>query len=404
MTISLPSLQDHALFDDTHDAIRSNARRFVTKHIQPNIDTWEEQGCLPRWLFREAAQAGFSGLGYPETYGGSGGDILHKIVWVEELMMAGSGGLVASLCSLDIGLPPIIRFAGEDVKNRLVPQVLSGEKIAALAITEPGGGSDVASITTTATPVSIDGTPYYRVNGIKSFITSGTQADIFTVAVRTGTEGHQGISLLVIERDTKGFSSGPALNKMGWRCSDTAELFFDDCLVPACNLIGRENQGFKLIGANFQNERLNLAIMANMTSFLALQSSLAYVHSRSAFGGKLADKQVIQHRLADMATRYYASREFTYHCANRLCLGNTLVKEISMAKNMATDVCEQVTHDAVQLFGGNGYMTGSLVERLYRDGRLLSIGGGTREIMNEIIFKHLVKEDLAEHDTFTRTY
>ena len=399
MTTNFLPPPTHSLFDDTHELLRTHAKRFVNKHVVPNIDTWESDGCLPRWLFVEAAKAGFLGLGYPESLGGSGGDLVHKIVWLEELMLAGSGGLVASLCSVDIGLPPIIKFANEAVKAKLAPAILSGDKIAALAITEPGGGSDVAAIKTRATLTSVNGEPYYRINGSKTFITSGTQADVFTVAVRTGDGGHHGVSLLVVERQTSGFSSGPPLNKMGWRCSDTAELFFDDCLVPAANLIGIENQGFKIIGSNFQAERLNLAVMANMTSYLALQSSLSYAHQRSAFGSKLADKQVIQHRLADMATRFYASREFTYQCAKRLSKGESLIKEISMAKNMATDVCEQITHDAVQMFGGSGYMTGTLVERLYRDGRLLSIGGGTREIMNEIIFKHLVKEDLAESAT-----
>lgn len=377
-------------FGDTHNQIRQSAQKFVSQEILPYIDDWEEQEEFPRELYNKAGAAGFLGIGYPEELGGSGGDIFQKVVFIEELMRAGSGGLAASLGSLDIGLPPLVKFGSDELKRRIVPSVLSGEKIYALAITEPGAGSDVASIRTRAERVQHDdGKEYYKVNGSKIFITSGIRADYYTVAVRTGGEGYQGVSLLMIEKGTPGFSTGRKLKKMGWWCSDTAELFFEDCLVPVENLIGAENQGFAMITSNFQMERLTLAVVANMTSELALNACLDYVKQRQAFGKPLANFQTIRHKLADMASQLEASREFSYRCAARIDAGDIIFKEISMAKNIATDTSDKITYDAVQIFGGMGYMRESLVERLYRDNRILSIGGGTREIMNEIIAKQM---------------
>jgi len=255
----------------------------------------------------------------------------------------------------------------------------------ALAITEPGGGSDVANLQTRAVR---DG-DCYRVNGSKTFITSGIRADFYTVAVRTGEPGFAGISLLLIEKGTPGFSVGRQLKKMGWWASDTAELFFEDCRVPMANLIGAENMGFACIMGNFQNERLALALMANMTSQLALEQSLGWARQREAFGKPIGKLQVLKHRLAEMATQLEVSREFTYRQAAKMAAGQSVIKEISMAKNFATDTADRITYDAVQILGGSGYMRDSLVERLYRDNRILSIGGGTREVMNEIIAKQM---------------
>ncbi len=372
-------------FEESHEMLRRSARQFVEREIQPHIDDWEEAGSFPRELYASAGEAGLLGVGYPEEYGGSGGDVLHGVVVSEELMRAGSGGLAASLGSHGIGLPPVVKFGSEELKARIVPAVLRGEKIACLAITEPGGGSDVAGLKTRAVRDGDD----YILNGSKTFITSGIRADFYTVAVRTGGEGFGGISLLLVERDRPGFSRGKPLKKMGWLASDTAELFFEDCRVPASNLIGKENQGFQVIMSNFQSERLMLAIMANMTSELALQESLRYVRERQAFGRKLHGFQVTRHKLADMATRLEATRAFTYQVAERINKGEYCVKEISMAKNFATDVSDALTYEAVQIHGGMGYMREAMVERLYRDNRILSIGGGTREIMNEIISKQL---------------
>ncbi|EPG8259417.1 acyl-CoA dehydrogenase family protein [Pseudomonas aeruginosa] len=373
-------------FDESHQLIRDSVRRFVEREVLPYIDEWEEAEEFPRELYLKAGAAGILGIGYPEAYGGScEGDLFAKVAASEELMRCGSGGLVAGLGSLDIGLPPVVKWARPEVRERVVPAVLRGEKIMALAVTEPSGGSDVANLKTRAVR---DG-DHYRVSGSKTFITSGVRADYYTVAVRTGGEGFAGISLLLVEKGTAGFSVGRKLKKMGWWASDTAELFFDDCRVPAENLIGVENAGFACIMANFQSERLALAVMANMTAQLALEESLRWAREREAFGKPIGKFQVLRHRLAEMATQLEVSWEFTYRQAAKMAAGKSVIKEISMAKNFATDVADRLTYDAVQVLGGMGYMRESLVERLYRDNRILSIGGGSREIMNEIIGKQM---------------
>ncbi|WP_073671590.1 acyl-CoA dehydrogenase family protein [Pseudomonas aeruginosa] len=373
-------------FDESHQLIRDSVRRFVEREVLPYIDEWEEAEEFPRELYLKAGAAGILGIGYPEAYGGScEGDLFAKVAASEELMRCGSGGLVAGLGSLDIGLPPVVKWARPEVRERVVPAVLRGEKIMALAVTEPSGGSDVANLKTRAVR---DG-DHYRVSGSKTFITSGVRADYYTVAVRTGGEGFAGISLLLVEKGTAGFSVGRKLKKMGWWASDTAELFFDDCRVPAENLIGVENAGFACIMANFQSERLALAVMANMTAQLALEESLRWAREREAFGKPIGKFQVLRHRLAEMATQLEVSREFTYRQAAKMAAGKSVIKEISMAKNFATDVADRLTYDTVQVLGGMGYMRESLVERLYRDNRILSIGGGSREIMNEIIGKQM---------------
>ncbi|AJF49010.1 TPA: acyl-CoA dehydrogenase family protein [Pseudomonas aeruginosa] len=373
-------------FDESHQLIRDSVRRFVEREVLPYIDEWEEAEEFPRELYLKAGAAGILGIGYPEAYGGScEGDLFAKVAASEELMRCGSGGLVAGLGSLDIGLPPVVKWARPEVRERVVPAVLRGEKIMALAVTEPSGGSDVANLKTRAVR---DG-DHYRVSGSKTFITSGVRADYYTVAVRTGGEGFAGISLLLVEKGTAGFSVGRKLKKMGWWASDTAELFFDDCRVPAENLIGVENAGFACIMANFQSERLALAVMANMTAQLALEESLRWAREREAFGKPIGKFQLLRHRLAEMATQLEVSREFTYRQAAKMAAGKSVIKEISMAKNFATDVADRLTYDAVQVLGGMGYMRESLVERLYRDNRILSIGGGSREIMNEIIGKQM---------------
>ena len=370
-------------FGKAHDLVRKSVRDFVKKEILPFVDEWEEAGEFPRELYAKAADVGILGIGYPEAVGGTPGDIFFKVAASEELLRSGSGGLAASLGSLDIAIPPIVRHGTDEQKKRFVEPVLAGERIAALGITEPGGGSDVANLATTAVR---DG-EHFVVNGSKTFITSGCRADQVTCAVRTGSEGAHGISFLVIEKGTPGFSVSRELKKTGWWASDTAELFFDNCRVPVENLIGEENKGFYLIMENFQSERLTLAVMANMTAQLALEEAMAYAKKRQAFGKPLAGFQVTRHKLADMATVVEASREFTYRVAACIDAGMDQIKEVSMAKNFACSVSDKVTYDAVQIFGGYGYMRGYLVERLYRDNRILSIGGGTTEIMKEIISK-----------------
>ncbi|MFH0788796.1 MAG: acyl-CoA dehydrogenase family protein [Pseudomonadota bacterium] len=373
-------------FGETHHLVRQTVRKFVDREIKPFVKDWEEQGAFPRELYQKAGEAGILGIGYPETYGGTEGDIFLKVAAAEEIVRCGSGGVAAGLGSLDIGLPPILRSGEEALKERLIPPILKGEKICALAITEPDAGSDVGGIKTKAVR---EGT-HYRVNGRKTFITSGARADVLTCAVRTGGPGPHGLSLLVIESRTPGFSVSHVLKKMGWWASDTAELLFEDCLVPAENLLGEENQGFYGIMANFQHERLQLALMANTTAQLAYEESLKYIKQREAFGRRLEGFQVIRHKLADMATLIEASREFTYRTAAKIEAGLNPIKEISMAKNFSCQVSDQVTHEAVQIHGGYGVMREYLVERLYRDNRILSIGGGTQEIMKEIISKMIL--------------
>jgi len=372
-------------FGETQNIVRNSVRRFVDQHILPHINDWEESAGFPRELYKLAGDAGILGIGHSEQDGGSGGDIFCKIAASEELMRSSSGGLVASLGSIDIGLPPIAKWGSQDLKDEILPQVIAGEKIIALAITEPGGGSDVANIKTSAK----DCGDYYLVNGSKTFITSGTRADYYTVAVRTGGEGFGGISLLMIPRSTDGFTQGANLKKTGWWASDTAELFFDNCKVPKANLIGAENSGFIAIMSNFEMERLSLCVMANMTSEIALDEAMTYVKQRKAFDRPISKFQITRHKLAEMATQLEASKTFTYALAQAMQEGKPVLKEIAMSKNLATSTSDRITYDAVQLFGGMGFMRESKVERLARDNRILSIGGGTYEIMNEVISKQM---------------
>ncbi len=370
-------------FGKEHDLVRKSVRELVQKEILPNIDEWEEKATFPKKLYKMAGELGLLGVGYPEELGGTPGDIFLKIVVGEELMRSTSGGLVAGLGSIDIAIPPIIRKGTEEQKERFVRPVIAGDRIAALGITEPGGGSDVANLKTTAVKKG----DHYLVNGSKTFITSGVRADQITCAVRTGSENAHGISLLVIESGTPGYSTSPPMKKTGWWASDTAELYFDNLKVPVSNLIGEENQGFYYIMENFQSERLQLCIMANMTARIALEQAMKYATEREAFGKPLSGFQVTRHKLAEMATQVEVSQEFTYRVAAKMNAGINQIKEISMAKNFACQVSDRVTFDAVQIFGGAGYVRESVVERLYRDNRILSIGGGTTEIMKEIISK-----------------
>ena len=373
-------------FGETHNMVRQTVKKFVEREINPFVDEWEEQGGFPRELYHKAGDAGILGIGYPEAYGGSAGDIFVKIAVSEELMRCGSAGVAAGLGSLDISIPPILALGTEEQKQRFVPPVLKGDKISALGVTEPNAGSDVANIRTKA----VRRNDHYVVNGSKMFITSGARANQLTCAVRTGEEGHKGISFLVIESDTPGYSVSEKLKKMGWWASDTAQIFFDDCKVPVESLLGEEGLGFYGIMQNFQSERLQLSVMANMTAQMALEESLKYSREREAFGRPLSGFQVTRHKLVDMATLVEASREFVYRVAAKIDAGMDQVKEISMAKNFACEVSNKVTYEAVQIHGGFGYMREYLVERLYRDNRILSIGGGTQEIMKEIISKFIL--------------
>ncbi|MBI3724332.1 acyl-CoA dehydrogenase family protein [bacterium] len=372
-------------FDDTHASFREVARRFAREEIAPHAYQWEEAGSFDRELYRKAAAAGVLGAAFPEDLGGGGGDIFHAIVVGEELPRGGSTGVAVGLGSLAIALPPILALGTEEQKRRFVPPVLSGEKIAALAITEPGAGSDVASLTTRA---ARDGDSYV-LSGSKTFITSGVRADLVTVLARTGEDPHGGLTFFVVERGTPGFTVSRALEKTGWWASDTAELSFDSVRLPLENRLGDEGSGFLALMKNFVGERLMLAVNGHALAEICFEEALAYSRKRHAFGRPIAGFQVTRHKLADMATKIATAKALTYACADRVRRGEPATFEAAMAKNHAALVARDVTWEAVQILGGMGYMRESVVERLSRDARLLPIGGGTQEIMREIIAKGL---------------
>jgi acyl-CoA dehydrogenase len=361
-------------------------RRFVEREVVPGLTDWERAGEVPRALHESAGAAGLLGIGYAEAVGGSGGDLLDVVVLTEELIQAGgSSGLIAALLTHGIAVPHMVASADPGLIERFVRPTLAGQRIGALAVTEPDGGSDVAALRTTARR---DGDSYL-VTGTKTFITSGARADFVTTAVRTGGAGHTGVSLLVIERGTPGFTVVRRLQKLGWHCSDTAELSFVDCPVPAANLIGTEGTGFVQIMRQFQNERLSLAVQAYATAARCLELTMSWVRQRTAFGQTLAHRQIVRHRLAEMARLTDVARTYTRAVAVRLANGEDVVTEVSMAKNTAVAACAEVVDGAVQLHGGFGYLRDAEVERHYRDSRIFGIGGGTTEIMNEIIADRL---------------
>jgi acyl-CoA dehydrogenase len=369
---------------EEHETLRRSIRAFAERAIAPHASEWEEAGEFPRELYAQCADAGLLGLGYPESLGGAGGDLTHVLVAAEEMVLAGkSVGTTVGIGSHGIALPPILAMGTDAQKQRWIEPVLKGRMISALAITEPGGGSDVASLRTRAVR---DG-GHYIVNGSKTFITSGARADFVTCAVRTGEPGHGGVSLMVIERGAPGFTVSRKLDKMGWWASDTAELSFEDCRVPAENLLGEEGSGFLAIMMNFANERILLASQCVAIAELALRETQRYTKERTAFGKTLAGFQVTRHKLAEMATRIAAGRSIVHETTVRHLRGENVASLAAMAKNTCTDLCSFVCDQAVQLHGGYGYMREYVVERLYRDARLYPIGGGTREIMNEIIAK-----------------
>lgn len=367
-----------------HEAFRDSVRRFVAREIEPHADAWDEAGEFPRELYARAAEIGLLGMGFPEQYGGVATDRFHAIIATQELTRCGAGGICASLMSHTIGAPPIAKLGSERLKARVLPGVLSGEKISALAITEPSGGSDVANLRTTARR---DGDGYV-VRGEKTFITSGMRADFYTVAVRTGGPGMGGISLILIERDRPGFTRTP-LKKMGWWASDTATLHFDDCRVPAENLIGAENAGFIGIMMNFNDERLGLAASSIGFAQVCLDEAIAYAGQRETFGKPLTRHQVIRHKLVDMAQKIHASQAMLELLAWRLDRGEHPIAELCMLKNQATQTLAFCASEAVQIFGGAGFMRGAKVERIYREVKVNAIGGGAEEIMKDLASRQM---------------
>jgi acyl-CoA dehydrogenase len=372
-------------FDESHAVFRDACRRFAAEAIAPFATEWEEAGAFPRELYAQAAAAGVLAPTWPEAYGGGGGDVFHGVVAGEALQRGGCTGAVIGLGSLGIALPPILHLGSEAQRQRFLPPVLRGEKIAALAVTEPGTGSDVAGVRTRAVR---DGESYV-LDGAKTFITSGVRADLVTVLARTGPDPHQGLSFFVVERGMPGFTVSRALKKTGWWASDTAELAFESVRVPVENRIGPEGSGFIALMKNFENERLMLAVNGHALAELALEEALAYARQREAFGRTIGRFQAIRHKLADMQTLVNSSKALTYACAEQMRRGEPAMLEVAQAKNHAAEVAREVCWEAVQIFGGMGYMRETLVERLARDARLLPIGGGTSEIMRELIARGL---------------
>jgi acyl-CoA dehydrogenase len=369
-----------------HEAWRKSLRSFVDAEIAPHINTWDEAGAFPRDLHQKAAAMGLIGLGFPEELGGvkDGIDVFHSIIASEELSRAGSGGLVAGLMTHGIGLPPIIALGSDALKQRIAPPVLAGEKLIALCITEPGGGSDVANLKTKATRKG----DHYIVNGEKTFITTGCRADYLTVAVRTGTDGAGGISFLLIEADRPGITR-TRLAKMGWWMSDTASIHFDDVEVPAENLIGQENAGFAGIVTNFNHERLTMAAQAIAFSRVCIEDAAAWAQERQTFGKPLARHQVIRHKFSEMVRMVNASTAYLDNCAWQVQNGAAPIAELSLLKVQATRCMEFCAREAMQILGGAGFMRGQRIERIYREVRVMAIGGGSEEIMNDLAARQM---------------
>jgi acyl-CoA dehydrogenase len=370
-----------SFFSLEQEALRASARELVRREVLPHLQEWEDTGQVPRSLHRTAAKQGLLGLGIPEQRGGSGGTFLDALAVTEAMAEAGaSSGLLAALFTSGIALPHIVAAGTDDLVDRFVRPTLAGETIGALAITETGAGSDVANLRTSAVREG----PHCVVNGAKTFITSGVRADFVTAAVRTGGPGHAGISLLVVEASTPGFEVTRSLPTMGWHCADTAELSFTDARVPATHLVGPEHGGFALIMEHFVTERLALAVHGYGIAARALELTLEHVRRRETFGRPLIARQTVRHTLVEMHRRIEVARTYTREVARRHVSGEAVVAEALQAKACAVEACAFVVDRAVQLHGGTGYLHGIEVERAYRDARILGIGGGATEVLNDL--------------------
>jgi alkylation response protein AidB-like acyl-CoA dehydrogenase len=379
------------IFTDEHEMLRRTIRAFVDKEVVPRVAGWEEAGRIPRAFWRRLGELGLLGLEFPPEYGGAGGDFLGSVVLGEEMARCRSGGVAFSvLVHTDMSSPWLTRYGTEAQKAKYLPGIVKGETVCALGITEPGTGSDMAAVATRAVRAG----DHYLLTGSKIFITNGVYGDLYFVAARTG-EGsparrHDGISMFLVERGLPGFHVSRKLDKMGMRASDTAELAFQACPVPAENLLGAEGRGFQQLAAGLQRERVMAAVLALSGAAQALDDTTAYLRERHAFGGRLADKQVLRHRVADMATEIEAARQLVYRAARLYSSGEDCVTEVSMAKLFATEVANRVAYHAVQMHGGYGYMREFPVEGFFRDVRLWPIASGTSEMMREIIARRLL--------------
>lgn len=366
--------------NEEHLAWREQLRRFIDSEIMPFAEEWDEAGHIPIELWPKAANVGLLGLGYPEAYGGTPGDIWYSQIANEELARIGVGGINASLMVHGIGLPPVLNWGSDAMKEDIAPAVLRGESWISLGITEPGGGSDVANLST----VAVRDDDYYVVNGSKTYITGGMRADYVSTAVRTGGAGAGGVSMLLIPTDAEGFSRTALDRKQGWWASDTATMYFDNVRVPVSNLIGEENQGFKVIMTNFNSERMGMAIQMEAFGRVCLEEAVAWAVERKTFGKRLADHQVIRHKIATMKQKLNATQAYIRVCNESIEAGVPNPGDIALLKVQASEVMEYCAREALQILGGIGFMRGSRAERIYREVRVNAIGGGSEEIMRDL--------------------
>jgi len=376
-------------FSDEQNMLREQIRRFVEQEVVPHGEAWEHAGQVPREVLRKMGELGFLGIRYPEEYGGSNMNTLGSVILAEELGRSSFGGFAVTVTvHTDMASPHLANFGNKAQKDKYFADLIAGRKICAVGVTEPDAGSDVAGIRTTAVA---DG-DHYVLNGTKMFITNGVLGDVYFVAAKTDTsvKGSRGITMFIVEKGTPGFSVGRALDKQGWRCSDTAELIFDNCRVPRENILGELNKGFYSIMRNFQNERTVLAAQSMGEAARALELTLQYVQERKAFGATLWDKQTIRQRLAMLQAKVEAGRQLTYHAAWLDAQGVDAVKEVSMAKAFCCELVNEVMYTCLQFHGGFGYVRESAIERMSRDARVQSIGGGATEVMLEEIAKRSV--------------
>ena len=362
-----------------HEQLREQIARFIAREVEPHALAWEEAGSTPREVLKKLGRAGLLGLMYAAEHGGADADALTNLVFAEALSQSTFGGFIITvLVHTDMASPHLHHAGTPEQQARWMPGVTSGETITAVGITEPGAGSDVAGIRSTAKR-SADGSEWV-LNGTKLFITNGVLADLYFVAAKTG-EGRHAMSMFIVEKGTPGFTVGRSLDKSGWLSSDTAELVFDDCRIPAANLLGVENRGFYSVMKNFQTERIALGAMAIGHCMQALQETLVFVRERKAFGGSLFDKQAVRQRLAMADAKVRAARAYLYHCGWRVTQGHDVVQDVSLLKALTGELVNEVVSTCQQFHGGMGYMRGTMIERLWRDARVLAIGGGATEVM-----------------------
>jgi acyl-CoA dehydrogenase len=372
-------MNDSIYVTPEHELLRDQVARFIAKEVEPHGDKWEEQGFVPREVLRRMGQAGLLGLMFEPEYGGGGADALANLVFAEALSQSTFAGFIITvLVHTDMAGPHLHHAGSAAQKDKYLRRVTAGEVITAVGITEPGAGSDVAGIRTSARREG----DHWVLNGTKMFITNGVHADLYFVAAKTGP-GKREVSMFIVEKGTPGFSVGRALKKTGWLSSDTAELVFDNVRVPAANLLGEEGKGFYSVMKNFQTERIALAAMAVGHCQQALKLTLDYVRQRQAFGDVLWSQQTIRQRLSMLDAKTRAARQFMYHCAWRVTQGHDIVQDVSMLKALTGELVNEVVQTCQQFHGGMGFIRETAIERLWRDARVLAIGGGATEVMLE---------------------